>query len=71
MAIKSWQGESVTIKVDYEKCNGNGECAESCPSEVYQLQSNKSVAVNIDACIECCTCVDVCPQAAIIHSACQ
>ena len=34
MSTKEWQGEIVTIKVDYEKCTGQGECADSCPSSV-------------------------------------
>ena len=70
MSTKEWQGEIVTIKVDYEKCTGQGECADSCPSSVYEVKESKAVVVNIDECIECCTCVDVCPENAIEHSAC-
>ena len=70
MSTKEWQGEIVTIKVDYEKCTGQGECADSCPSSVYEVNKGKAVVVNIDDCIECCTCVDVCPENAIEHSAC-
>ncbi len=70
MSTKEWQGEIVTIKVDYEKCTGKGECADSCPSSVYEVKEGKAVVVNIDECIECCTCVDVCPENAIEHSAC-
>jgi len=70
MDIKTWEGEEVAIKVDYDKCSGKGECAESCPSSVYELQDGKAVPVNINECIECCTCVTVCPEGAIEHSAC-
>lgn len=70
MSTKEWQGEIVTIRVDYEKCTGQGECADSCPSSVYEVKEGKAVVVNIDECIECCTCVDVCPEDAIEHSAC-
>ena len=70
MDIKTWEGAEVTIKVDYDRCSGKGECVESCPSAVYELQSGKSVPVNIDACIECCGCVSICPEIAIEHSAC-
>ncbi len=70
MDIKTWEGTEVTIKVDYDKCSGKGECTGSCPSSVYELQGGKAVPVNINECIECCTCVTVCPEGAIEHSAC-
>ena len=35
MDIKTWQSDMVTIKVDYGKCKGHGDCADSCPAEVY------------------------------------
>ncbi len=71
MTTFTWEGADVTIKVDHEKCTGSGECVASCPSEVYELQDEKSVPVNINECIECCTCVEVCPENAIIHSSCE
>ena len=71
MSIKTWQSDAVTIKVDYDKCTGQGECADGCPSEVYELQGSKTVPVQIDDCIECCACVEACPEGAIIHSACD
>lgn len=71
MDIKTWQSEVVTIKVDYDKCEGHGECVDSCPSDVYELDNDKTVPVNINDCIECCTCVEVCPEGAIDHSACE
>ena len=70
MAIKTWQSDAVTIKVDYDKCIGHGNCADSCPAEVYEIENGKAVPVNIDDCVECCTCVEVCPENAIEHSAC-
>jgi NAD-dependent dihydropyrimidine dehydrogenase PreA subunit len=71
MAIKTWQSDAVTIKVDYDKCIGHGNCADSCPAEVYEIENGKAVPVNIDDCVECCTCVEVCPENAIEHSACK
>jgi NAD-dependent dihydropyrimidine dehydrogenase PreA subunit len=68
--IKTWRSDTVTIKVDYDKCQGHGECADACPSEVYDLQDGKTVPIKIDDCIECCTCVETCPEGAIIHSSC-
>jgi ferredoxin len=42
MDIKTWEGEEVTIKVDYDKCSGKGECADACPSSVYEVQGGKA-----------------------------
>ena len=71
MAIKTWKGDAVTIKVDNDKCKGHGACVDECPSEVYELQDGKTVPVQIDDCIECCACVEGCPEGAIEHSSCE
>jgi NAD-dependent dihydropyrimidine dehydrogenase PreA subunit len=70
MGIKEWKGQEVTIKVGYDKCLGHGECVDVCPSSVYELTDNKAVPVNINDCIQCCSCVASCPEHAIEHSAC-
>lgn len=70
MDIKTWQGDSVTIKVDYDKCKGHGDCVDQCPGEVYELKNGKAEPVDINDCVECCTCVQVCPEEAIEHSSC-
>jgi NAD-dependent dihydropyrimidine dehydrogenase PreA subunit len=70
VAVKIFQSDDVTIKVDNDLCKGHGECAESCPGEVYDIVAGKAVAARIDDCVECCTCVEVCPEKAIEHSAC-
>ncbi len=71
MDLKTWKSDQVIIKVDYDKCKGHGDCADACPSEVYELKDDKAVPVNIDECVECCTCVETCPEGAIEHSACD
>lgn len=70
MDIRTWEGNNVTISVDYDKCNGNGACVDICPTSVYKLQEGKTVPVNIDECIECCACIEACPENAIEHSSC-
>lgn len=70
MTTKIWEGDSVTISIDYDKCTGSGECATICPTNVYEIIEQKSVVINVDACIECCACVENCPTAAITHSSC-
>ena len=71
MDIKQWQGDLITIRVDYGKCKGHGECVRACPGEVYEMKDGKTEPVSIYDCIECCTCVEVCPELAIEHSSCE
>jgi len=70
MDYKTWKTDTYKIEVDHDACNGNGTCVEVCPTEVYELLHNKAVPVNIEKCIECCACVDNCPQQAITHTSC-
>ena len=60
----------MTIKIDYDKCTGIGQCIEDCPVDVYELKDGKAVAPRVDDCIECCVCVESCPNGAIEHSSC-
>jgi NAD-dependent dihydropyrimidine dehydrogenase PreA subunit len=51
--------------VDSEKCNGCGNCADICPSEVYEMQEDKSTPIHPEDCIECWACVNQCPTESI------
>ena len=53
------------IEVDEEKCIGCGECVEVCPSDVYEIQDEKSIVINEEECIGCESCLEVCEQEAI------
>ena len=53
------------ITIDNDKCTGDGECVDVCPTEVYELQDGKAVAVNEDECLGCESCVEVCESDAI------
>jgi len=51
--------------VNLEKCNGCGNCIEICPSEVYQIEMDKSNPAHPEECIECWACVNQCPVESI------
>ena len=53
------------ITIEVEKCDGCEECVNLCPSEVFEIQDGKSVAINPDECVFCLTCVEGCPNSAI------
>lgn len=51
--------------VKQETCNGCENCAEICPSEVYEMNGEKSHPVRPEDCIECWACVSQCPTESI------
>ena len=53
------------VLIDTDKCTGDGECADICPMEVYEIRGGKAVAVNQSDCIGCGNCVDVCEACAL------
>ena len=60
----------MPAKVDPSACEGIGACAESCPTDVIDVEENengelRSVIARPDDCVECGICVDACPQEAI------
>jgi NAD-dependent dihydropyrimidine dehydrogenase PreA subunit len=52
--------------VDQEKCNGCRNCADICPSEVYEIEEDKSNPIYPEDCIECWACVSQCPTESIL-----
>jgi len=53
------------VEVDKEKGIGCEECVNVCPVDVFEMEDEKSVPVNIEECIGCESCVEVCEQEAI------
>ena len=46
--------------VNRDICKGCGNCVEICPSEVYQMEDDKSNPIHPEECIECWACVSQC-----------
>ncbi len=53
------------VTVDKTKCDGKGECVDTCPVGVFELKDGKAEPTNMDDCVGCESCVEVCPQKAI------
>ena len=57
----------MDINIDYEKCNSFNclECLDLCPMQVFEIKNNRLVIANIDACVACLACHEVCSYDAI------
>jgi len=55
------------VSIDKEKCEGCGECADSCPAEILEMgdDGKAEVAGDPEDCLGCETCVTVCPSGAV------
>lgn len=61
------------VAVDFDICDGSGDCLEHCPVDVFDwidtpdhpVSERKADPAREDSCIDCMLCVDVCPVDAI------
>ena len=65
MKFREEMGKMVKILVDNDKCTGCGTCIDTCPVEVYELNSGKSKPVKVEECLVCRACEVQCPENAI------
>lgn len=57
---------SFNVTIDRDKCEGCGECAESCPADILEMVDGKAeVTGDISECLGCETCVTVCTTEAV------
>jgi iron only hydrogenase large subunit-like protein len=52
-------------KVDLEKCRGHMACMRHCPTQAIRVRGGKAV-ISEELCIDCGTCISVCPEGAIV-----
>ena len=53
----------MAAKVNTDKCDACGSCAEVCPVDAITVEA--TAIINEDECIDCGTCVDECPNDAL------
>jgi NAD-dependent dihydropyrimidine dehydrogenase PreA subunit len=53
------------VTVDKDKCDGDEECVDVCPVDVFEMVDGKADPVNAEECLGCESCVEVCEAEAI------
>jgi len=65
--VNRYPGETGEfIRVNEIKCTGCGECARFCTMKVWQPSGNIYRPLNLNACVECGACWNVCDYDAVI-----
>ncbi len=62
----------MKIRIDHDKCRGDGLCVELCPVQVFAVRvvstrpkKTRTVVANDEACVLCRICEVNCPNQAI------
>lgn len=58
-------GETVTLDLDLNKCNGCSMCTKVCPHAVFKITEGKAIMAQREYCMECGACKLNCAQNAI------
>jgi len=53
--------------VDKNRCNGCEICVSECPVDDVIIMKEEKAEIDMDGCIRCGKCHDVCPQEAVRH----
>jgi NAD-dependent dihydropyrimidine dehydrogenase PreA subunit len=53
------------VEIDVDKCTGDEECVNICPTGTFEMQDGKAVVVAEDECLGCESCIEACPSGAI------
>lgn len=61
-------GTGDFIKVDYNRCNGCGDCVVSCFGDCIGIRNRKAIILTYETCQECGACWYICPEDAIEFS---
>ncbi len=54
--------------VNWDKCTGCRACIGACPVKCFEMSGDKSLPHRSSYCIDCGTCLEVCPTDAIVIS---
>ena len=54
------------IVIKKEWCKGCAICVEFCPKDVFRMEGDYPIVVDIDACTQCELCEIMCPDFAIL-----
>jgi heterodisulfide reductase subunit A-like polyferredoxin len=57
--------DTITLKLDVEKCNGCRMCMRVCPHGVFAMNGKRASLLDKGACMECGACAMNCPEEAI------
>jgi len=53
------------VEIDVDKCTGDEECVNICPTGTLEMQDGKAVVVAEDECLGCESCIEACAAGAI------
>ncbi|MDP4093110.1 MAG: NADH-quinone oxidoreductase subunit NuoB [Bacillota bacterium] len=52
-------------EIDQSKCNNCGECISRCPSSAFKTDTGSGISIDLNRCLFCSLCEDVCKAGAI------
>ena len=65
MKMMQYLRNTVTLKLDTNRCTGCGLCTIVCPHAVFEIMNRKARIIDPDDCMECGACARNCQFGAI------